>query len=186
MLYIRRAVWHENESGGKALSHRNESILWCGIIVLVMLLFLYLSFDLQFGALYARVTIISSLMLALISLCLSLKQRAEKNVYTEEELSAMSVVDRSHILEAMEEGKIPFFSGDVALVAAVSFGGAFLWESSSFLYVSFASLLFLFLVKKQPLRQGILIAAGTVCIIQYVFGNLFGIPLPSPAWWSIY
>jgi hypothetical protein len=153
-----------------------------------MLLFLFLSFDLQYGAFYARATIITSLALALASLVLSLRQPAEpvKTAYTEEELAAMGTPERASAIEAMDRAKTPFFSRDVSLITAVSFGGVFLWEYASFLYVSFASLLTLFLVNRQPKLQSVMVAAGIVCAIQYVFGNLFQIPLPSPEWWSIY
>ncbi len=169
------------------MSHRSESILWCSAVTLVMVVFFRLTFDLKFGAMYARVTILATLAFALISLLLSLTQKPApaKKKHTEAELVAMDTAERLEALAGQEEGT-PFFSADVALVVAVSFIGALLWEPISFLYAGFAAMLILFLVKKQPLLKSAVVALGTVCAIQYVFGNLFQIPLPSPSWWSIY
>ena len=169
------------------MTHRTESILWSSIVAVVMLVFLYLSFSLRYGAMYARVTIVASLSFALISLILSLrKKEPPKTSYSEAELEEMEVVERTHALEAMEEGRTPFLSVDVVLVMLVSFVSALLWEQISFVYASFLALLILFLVKRQPVLKSVIVAAATVCIIQYVFGNIFQIPLPSPSWWSIY
>ena len=169
------------------MTHRTESILWSSIIAVVMLIFLYLSFSLRFGAMYARVTIVATLSFALISLILSLRQKEpEKTTYSEEELENMEVAERAHALEVMEEGRTPFLSADLLLVIAVSFASALLWEPVSFVYAGFLALLVLFLVKRQPVLKSLIVAAATICIIQYVFGNIFQIPLPSPSWWSIY
>ena len=168
------------------MTSRMESILWSSIIVVVMLFFLSLSFKLRYGAMYAQVTIIATLTFALISFALSLRKKERtKTTYSEEELDAMDGAERARVLEALEGGT-PFLSTDVLLVIAVSFISALLWEPISFLYSGSLSLLILFLVKRQPIIKSIIVAAATVCVIQYVFGNIFQIPLPSPSWWQIY
>jgi len=159
-----------------------------------MIVFFFLSLSLRFGAWYARLSIVSSGVLAAITLVIAIKECRNKGdqpghvklaELTDEEKEALSTAEQVSAMEIDEE-TTPFFSKDVLLVMIVSFVTALLWKSLSFLIAGFLSLLILFLCKKQPLVKSVIVAAVTVVVIQYVFGNLFQIPLPTPSWWSIY
>lgn len=150
------------------MTYERVSRLWAVIIMIVMVFFLWMSKDLEYGATYPRIIGTTVILLGLAIIILSLKQERKDKESGAEEAAAKQ--DKK---EKMTN----------AMFIAAPLISLMLWESLSFMGSAFFCLVILFLYQKETFNRSIAVAAAVVVALQIVFGHAFQVPLPTPDWW---
>ena len=153
-----------------------------------MAFFYFHSYGFNNDTKYPRIIIISVCLLSIIVLLQSYSDiRNEKKAIIDNEDNEDNEISTKEIaiqLVKESEEKAPVM--DLAVLIITSIGTLFLWKLISFMGAASICMMTLYLYKKQPLVKSLITTITTVLVIQFLFRNVFTIPLPSPDWWPYF
>lgn len=137
--------------------------VWTGIIICASLVLFGVSRNIISGAAYPRAMLILILVLAFVSLVISVRKgRAETR----------QTISREKGNKAKE----------ISVLVVSPFIYAILWSIVGFLVATVIFLFGLFSYKRVSLVKSIITAVVAAIVIEYIFGTLFQVPLPMLGW----
>lgn len=168
------------------MTHRQQSNLISALVLGVAAFFFYCSFEIRTDAVYPRVLCIAIAVLSLITIIQTVAESRREAKHPQHKLEKEEMTTEELAEQMAKEAEEKVRWQDILAVTVIAFVSLILWEYVSFLFAGMLGILALSLYKKQPIIRSVLIAVITALAIQFIFRNIFTIPLPSPSWWPYF